>query len=52
MSYLTVESSVPMWASTLVGAVAVLAGATVLAGFGVTLIDIMLAVAPSEARWT
>lgn len=40
-----------MWAGTLVCAIAVLAGATVQTGFGVTLVDVMLAVAPSEARW-
>lgn len=40
-----------MWAGTLEGAVAVLAGATVLTRFGVTLVDVMLAVAPSEAGW-
>lgn len=38
-----------MWAGALVGAVTVLAGAAVHAGFGVALIDVMLAVATSEA---
>lgn len=41
-----------MWAGAFVGAVAVLAGAAVQTGFGVTLVDVVLAVAPSEARRT
>lgn len=41
-----------MWAGALIGAVAVLAGATIQTGFGVTLVDVMLAVAPSEAGRT
>lgn len=41
-----------MWAGALVGAVAVVAGAAIQTGFGVTLVDIMLAVAPGEARRT
>lgn len=40
-----------MWTGALVGAIAVLARAAVQTGFGVTLVDVMLAVAPSEARW-
>lgn len=48
--YLTVDSGVSMWASALVGAVAVLAGAAVQAGFGVALVDVMLAVDTDEAR--
>lgn len=47
--YLTVESSISMWAGALVCAITVLAGATVHAGFGVALIDVMLAIATSEA---
>lgn len=49
---LTVEAGVSMWAGALVGAIAVLAGAAIQTGFGVTLVDVMLAVAPSEARRT
>lgn len=41
-----------MRAGTLVGAVAVLAGAAVQTGFGVALVDVVLAVAPGEARRT
>lgn len=48
-SYLTIESGVSMWAGALVGAVAVLAGAAIQAGFRVALVDVMLAVATSEA---
>ena len=40
-----------MQAHALVGAVAVLAGAAIQAGLGVTLVDIMLAVTASEAWW-
>lgn len=39
-----------MRAGALVGAVAVLAGAAVQAGFGVALVDVMLTVVPGEAR--
>lgn len=34
-----------------VGAVAVLAGASILTGSGVALVDVVLTVAPSEAWW-
>lgn len=47
--YLTVESSVTMGAGALVCAVAVVAGPSIHAGFGVTLIDVVLTVAPCEA---
>ena len=40
-----------MGASTLVGAIAVLTGAPIQTGLGVALIDVMLAVAASEAWW-
>lgn len=49
-SHLTVESSVSGWAGALVRAIAVLAGAAIQAGFGVALIDVVLAVAPGETR--
>lgn len=49
--YLAVESNVALGTSTLVGSIAVLAGASVQAGSGVTLVDVVLAVAASEARW-
>lgn len=49
--YLTVEASVSMQAGALVGAVAILAGAPIQAGFGVALVDIVLAVVTSEPRW-
>lgn len=39
-----------MWAGAFVGSVAVVAGATIQAGLGVTFVDIMLTVAASEAR--
>lgn len=41
-----------MWAGALVSAVAVVAGAAVQAGSGVALVDVVLAVAPREARRT
>lgn len=40
-----------MWAGAFVGAVAVLTGAAVQAGFGVALVDVMLTVDTDEARW-
>lgn len=39
-----------MRTAAFVGAVAVLAGAAVHAGFGVALVDVVLAVVPGEAR--
>lgn len=39
-----------MQAGALVSAVAVVAGAAVLAGFGITLIDVMLAIVASKSR--
>lgn len=39
-----------MQAGALVGAIAVMAGAAVLAGFGVALIDVVLTVATGESR--
>lgn len=48
---LTVESGVSVRAGALVGAVAVLAGATVHTRLGVTLVDVMLTVVPGEAWW-
>lgn len=52
LTHLAVEASVALRAGTLVGAIAVMAGATVQAGPRVTLVDVMLAVAAREARWT
>lgn len=48
--YLAVEASVALGAGALVGPVAVLAGAPVQAGFGVALVDVVLAVDTREAR--
>ena len=50
--YLTVEPVVTMGTGALVGAIAVQAGPSVEAGSGVTLVDVMLAVAAGEARRT
>lgn len=41
-----------MWTGALVGAIAVLAGAPVQTGSGVTLVDVVLTVVPGEARRT
>lgn len=49
-AHLAVEASVALWAGTLIGTIAVLAGATMQTGPRVTLIDIILAVAAREAR--
>lgn len=50
--YLTVEAGVALWAGALVGPITVLAGAPVQARLGVAFVDVMLAVAAREARWT
>lgn len=50
--HLAVEACVALRAGARVGAVAVVAGAAVQAGPRVTLVDVMLAVAAREARWT
>lgn len=50
--YLAVEAGVALGTGTLVGAIAILAGATMQAGTRVTLVDVVLAVAAREARWT
>ena len=50
--HLAVEARVALRAGARVGAVAVVAGAAVQAGPRVTLVDVMLAVAAREARWT
>ena len=50
--YLAVGAGVTMWTSALVGAEAVLAGAPIKTRSRVTLVDVMLAVAPREARQT
>lgn len=47
--HLAVEASVALRAGALVGAIAVLAGATMQAGPRVTLVDVVLAVAAREA---
>lgn len=52
LAHLAVEARVALRAGALVGAVAVLAGATVQAGPGVALVDVVLAVAACEAGWT
>ena len=52
LSYLAVDPCVSMLTGALVRPVAVLAGASVDAGFGVALVDVVLAVAPGEARQT
>lgn len=50
-SYLAADACVALGTSTLVCPVAVLTGATILAGPGVTFIDVMLAVYAHETRW-
>lgn len=50
--YLAVDSRVTVRTGALVGPVAVEAGAPVEARFGVTLVDVMLAVAAGETRQT
>lgn len=49
-SYLTVGASVSMQAGAFVCAVAVVACAAVLAGFGIALVDVVLAVVARESR--
>lgn len=49
-SNLTVGPGVSMQAGALVSAVAVVACAAVLAGFGITLVDVMLAIVARESR--
>ena len=51
-SYLAVDPGVSVLTGTLERPVAVLAGASVDAGFGVALVDVVLAVAPGEAGQT
>lgn len=46
---LTVGPGVSMYAGALVSAVAVMARATVLAGFGITLVNVMLAIVARES---
>jgi len=50
--YLAVDAHVSLLAGALVGAVAVLAGASVHAGLGVAFVDVVLAVAAREAGQT
>lgn len=50
--YLAVESGVSVWTGAFVGAVSVLTGASVLARPRVALVNVMLAVIPSESRQT
>lgn len=50
--YLAVEAGVSLWTSALVRPIAVLTRASVQAWLGVTLINVMLAVAAREAGWT
>lgn len=51
-SYLTVDPSVAMRTRALVGPITVKTCASIEAGLGVTLVDIILAVAASESRQT
>lgn len=50
VSNLTIGPGVSMQAGALISAVAVVARAAVLAGFGITLVDVMLAIVARESR--